>query len=184
MALKLRLSRGGSKKRPYYRIVVAEHTRPRDGKFIEKIGSYNPLLPKDHSDRVKVDTERAKHWLSVGATPSDRVARFLGEAKIIPMPAKRNNPTRAIPKKIRRGEVEAAPAAAAAPAEKPADKPAEAAPVAEPKEEAPKEEVKAEAPAPAAAAEKPAEEAKAEAPKEEAKAEAAKEDVKEEPKAE
>ena len=81
MALSIRLSRGGSKKRPYYRIVVADARSPRDGKFIERIGSYNPLLPKDNAERVKLDTDRAKHWLSVGAQPTDRVARFLDDAR-------------------------------------------------------------------------------------------------------
>ena len=78
MALKIRLSRGGAKKRPYYRIVVADSRKPRDGRFIERIGTYNPMLEKDSPDRVVIDIERAKHWLSHGATPSDRVARFLG----------------------------------------------------------------------------------------------------------
>ena len=82
MAVVLRLSRGGSKKRPYYRIVVADERSPRDGKYIEKIGNYDPRLPKDSADRVKLDTDRAKHWLSVGAQPSDRVARFLDAAGV------------------------------------------------------------------------------------------------------
>ena len=118
MSLKLRLSRGGSKKRPYYRIVVAEATAPRDGRFIEKIGTFNPLLPKDNADRVKLDLERAKHWLSVGAQPSDRVARFLDAAGLMKREA-RNNPQKAKPKK-KRLEREAAAAAAAAGGEEPA----------------------------------------------------------------
>ena len=77
MAVSIRLSRGGAKKRPYYKIVVADSRTGRDGKFIERIGSYNPMLPKDSEERVKLDTERARHWLSVGAQPTDRVARFL-----------------------------------------------------------------------------------------------------------
>src|SRR5690349_22055847 len=77
MTLKIRLARGGAKKRPYYRIVVADSNAPRDGRFIEKIGSWNPILPKGSPDRVTLDAERAKHWLSVGAQPTDRVARFL-----------------------------------------------------------------------------------------------------------
>ncbi len=77
MPLKIRLSRGGAKKRPFYRIVVAEATAPRDGRFIEKVGTYNPLLPKDHAERITLEEERVKHWLSVGAQPTDRVLRFL-----------------------------------------------------------------------------------------------------------
>ena len=77
MALKIRMSRGGAKKRPFYRIVVADSRMPRDGRYIEKLGTYNPLLPKDHDDRLTLDLERAKHWISQGAKPSDRIARFL-----------------------------------------------------------------------------------------------------------
>ncbi|MDZ7587772.1 MAG: 30S ribosomal protein S16 [Parasphingorhabdus sp.] len=91
MAVAMRLSRGGSKKRPYYKIVVADVRAPRDGKFIERVGSYNPLMPKDSEERVKLDVERAKHWLSVGAQPSDRVARFLDAAGLLKREA-RNNP--------------------------------------------------------------------------------------------
>ena len=83
MALKIRLARGGSKKRPYYRIVVADARMPRDGRFIEKIGNYNPLLKKDDENRVVIDLERAKHWLEKGAQPTDRVARFLGAADLV-----------------------------------------------------------------------------------------------------
>jgi small subunit ribosomal protein S16 len=90
MAVVLRLSRGGSKKRPYYRIVVADERSPRDGKYIEKIGNYDPRLAKDSPDRVKLDTERAKHWLSVGAQPSDRVARFLDAAGVLERAARSN----------------------------------------------------------------------------------------------
>jgi small subunit ribosomal protein S16 len=82
MALAIRLARGGMKKRPYYRIVVTDSRNARDGKFLEKIGTYNPLLPKDSAERVKLDTDRATHWLSVGAQPSDRVARFLDAAGV------------------------------------------------------------------------------------------------------
>lgn len=96
MPLKIRLSRGGSKKRPFYRIVVAEATAPRDGRFIERIGSWNPILPKDHAERVIVDEERVKHWLSVGAQPTDRVLRFLDEKGLAKRPA-RNNPKKALP---------------------------------------------------------------------------------------
>lgn len=128
MALKIRLARGGAKKRPYYRIVLADSRSPRDGKFIERLGHYNPLLPKDHENRIKLEAERIQYWLGVGATPSDRVARFLGEAEIIPMPAQKNNPIKGQPgQKARERAEEAAAAAAeaAAPAEEPADEPAE-----------------------------------------------------------
>ena len=96
MATSIRLSRGGSKKRPYYKIVVADSRSPRDGRFIERIGSYNPLLAKDNPERVKLDSDRAKHWLSVGAQPTDRVARFLDAAGIRERAA-RNNPNKAEP---------------------------------------------------------------------------------------
>ncbi|MFD1612635.1 30S ribosomal protein S16 [Sphingomonas tabacisoli] len=96
MALSMRLSRGGSKKRPYYRIVVADARSPRDGRFIEKIGTYNPLLAKDSPERVKLDGERARHWLSVGAQPTDRVLRFLDAAGVKERAA-RNNPKKAEP---------------------------------------------------------------------------------------
>jgi small subunit ribosomal protein S16 len=96
MALSIRLSRGGSKKRPYYRIVVADSRSPRDGRFIEKIGTYNPLIPKVSAERVKLDGDRAKHWLSVGAQPTDRVARFLDAAGVRERAA-RNNPNKGKP---------------------------------------------------------------------------------------
>ncbi|WP_294282478.1 30S ribosomal protein S16 [uncultured Sphingomonas sp.] len=127
MALSIRLSRGGSKKRPYYRIVVADARSPRDGKFIEKIGNYNPLLAKDAENRIVLDAERAKYWLSNGAQPTDRVARFLDQAGVRERAA-RNNPNKGKPgeKATERAEEraeklkaqeEAAAAAAAAPAE-------------------------------------------------------------------
>jgi len=123
----MRLSRGGSKKRPYYRIVVADGRAPRDGKFIEKIGTYNPLLAKDSPERVKLDDERAKYWLSVGAQPTDRVARFL-DAMGVKERAARNNPNKAVPgeKAKERAEeraekAKAAAEAAAAPAEETAE---------------------------------------------------------------
>lgn len=136
MAISMRLSRGGSKKRPYYRIVVADARSPRDGKFIEKIGTYNPLLAKDSDERVKLDTDRAKHWLSVGAQPTDRVARFLDAAGVRERAA-RNNPNKAKPgeKATERAEEkaeklkaqqEAADAAKNAPAEAPAEETTEA----------------------------------------------------------
>ena len=94
MALRIRMARGGTKKRPYYRIVIADSRAPRDGRFIEKIGHFNPLLPKDSEQRVGVDLERAKYWLGVGATPTDRVGRFLGNAGIYEWKAS-NNPQKA-----------------------------------------------------------------------------------------
>ncbi|URW76728.1 30S ribosomal protein S16 [Sphingomonas donggukensis] len=129
MAVSIRLSRGGSKKRPYYRIVVADARSSRDGKFIEKIGTYNPLLAKDDEKRVVLDGDRAKHWLSVGAQPTDRVARFLDAAGVRERAA-RNNPNKAKPgeKATERAEEraekqkaaeEAAAEAAAAPAPEP-----------------------------------------------------------------
>src|SRR3954471_5705884 len=99
MALKIRLTRGGAKKRPIYRIVVAEATSPRDGRFIEKLGTYNPMVPKDHPQRLTLNTDRIKHWLSVGALPTDRVARFLGNADLIPKRVARTNPLKSLPKK-------------------------------------------------------------------------------------
>ena len=89
MSLKIRLSRGGAKKRPFYRIVVADSRSPRDGRFIERIGVYNPMLKREDPNRIQFNEERVRHWLSNGATPSDRVARFLGAADIIPMPERR-----------------------------------------------------------------------------------------------
>ena len=114
MSVSIRLSRGGAKKRPYYRIVVANSRSPRDGSFIEKIGTYNPLLGKDDEKRVVLDTERAKHWLSVGAQPTDRVARFLDAAGVKERVA-RNNPNKGVPgdKAKERAEERAAKAAEA-----------------------------------------------------------------------
>jgi len=122
MSVSIRLARGGAKKRPYYRIVVANSRSSRDGRFIEKIGSYNPLLAKDDPARVTLDTERAKHWLSVGAQPTDRVARFFDAAGLRERAA-RNNPNKAKPgeKAVERAEARAAKQAEAeAPAEEPA----------------------------------------------------------------
>ena len=98
MSLKIRLSRGGAKKRPYYRIVVADARSPRDGRFIERIGSFDPMLAKDAANRVVLDLDRAKHWLSVGAQATDRVARFLSDAGLVKREA-RNNPEKALPGK-------------------------------------------------------------------------------------
>ena len=102
--LRIRLSMGGVKKRPIYKIVVADGRYPRDGKFIEKLGSYNPLLPKDKKERIKVEFERIKYWMSKGAQPTLRVSRILGEAQIMPMPKPGNNPQKAVPKKERKKE--------------------------------------------------------------------------------
>jgi small subunit ribosomal protein S16 len=158
--LKLRLSRGGTKKRPVYKVVVADSRFPRDGRFIEKLGFFNPLLPKDKKERVGLEAERIKYWLDQGAKPTTRVARILGENELIPMPAVGNNPNKAVPKKERNkkdedgSEAPKAPAAEAAPAEAPKEEApaAEAAPAEAPKEEAPAAE--------AAPAEAPTEEKK------------------------
>ena len=142
--LKIRLSRGGTKKRPVYKVVIADSRRARDGKFIEKVGFFNPLLPKDKKERVGLEAERIKYWLGQGAQPTARVARILGENDIIPMPANANNPNKAIPKKERKkeGDEAATPAAATPKGEAPkAEAPKGEAPKAEaPKEEAPKAE--------------------------------------------
>ncbi len=102
--LKLRLSMGGTKKRPVYKIVVADSRFPRDGRFIEKLGYYNPLLPKEKKERIGLEAERIKYWLGKGAKPTTRVARILGEKELMPMPEKGNNPQKAIPKKDRKKE--------------------------------------------------------------------------------
>jgi small subunit ribosomal protein S16 len=158
--LKIRLSLGGAKKRPVYKIVIADSKFPRDGRFIEKVGFFNPLLPKTKKDRINLEVDRIKHWISKGAKPTLRVSRILGEAEIIPMPPKGNNPFKAIPKKDRKKDKSESKEA--------------------PKEEVKKEEPKKEAPKAAA----PKEEVKKEEPKKEApKAAASKEEVKkEEPK--
>ncbi len=166
MAVAIRLSRGGSKKRPYYKIVVADERSARDGKFIERIGSYNPLLAKDDEKRVVLDSDRAKHWLSVGAQPTDRVARFLDAAGVRERAA-RSNPNKGKPgeKAVERKEeqekrandaAEAAAAAAAAPAPEPEPEVVEEVVAAE---EAPAEQVVAEE---TATEEAPAEQAQAE----------------------
>ncbi len=166
MALKIRLSRAGAKKRPFYRVVVADSRSPRDGRFLERLGTYDPMLPKDHPERVRLNVERVRHWLDVGALPSDRVARFLGAAEIIPMPAQRNNPQKGQPraKALEREAARAEKAAAASAAEEAA--PEEAAP-----EEAAPEEAAPEEAAPEEAA--PEEAAVEEATPEEAAAEEA-----------
>ena len=168
MSLKIRMSRGGSKKRPFYRIVVADSRMPRDGRFIEKIGHHNPMMAKESAERVVIDLERAKHWISQGAKPSDRVARFLDKAGMMTREVPQHQTKKAAPKAKAQerlkekadkaeaaaaAEAEAAEAAAAAPAE---EAPAEDAPV----EEAAAEEAQAEEPA---AEEAAAEEEKPEA---------------------
>ena len=147
--LKIRLSIGGAKKRPVYKIVVADSRFPRDGRFIEKLGSFNPLLPKEKKERIKIESERVKHWLSKGAKPTVRVSRILGEVNIMPMPKAGNNPQKAIPKKDRKKDGKEEPKKEA------------------PKQEAKKEEPKKEAPKQEAKKEEP----KKEAPKQEAKKE-------------
>jgi len=119
MAMKIRLARGGSKKRPFYRIVAADSRMPRDGRFIEKLGTYNPLLPKDSEERVKIDLDRVKYWMDQGAQPTDRISRFLEAAGVVEK-KERNNPNKAEPgkKAQERAEEKAAKAAEAeAPAE-------------------------------------------------------------------
>jgi small subunit ribosomal protein S16 len=130
MSLKIRLARGGTKKRPFYHIVVADARSPRDGRFIEKLGTFNPLLAKDNEIRVVLNIERAKHWLEVGAQPTDRVLRFLDTAGLLKREA-RNNPEKAVPgaKATERAEARTAAAAAAEAAKNaPKEVPAEDAP--------------------------------------------------------
>jgi small subunit ribosomal protein S16 len=127
MSLTIRMSRGGAKKRPYYRIVVADSRSPRDGRFIERLGTYNPMVAKDHPERVTLNAERIKHWIGVGAQPSDRVARFLaekgmGEKPAIPAQTRKNQP-----RKKAQERMKAAAAGAAAPAEAAVAAPAEGA---------------------------------------------------------
>ena len=146
--LKIRLSRGGTKKRPFYQIVVADSRNPRDGKFIEKLGYFNPLLPKSKPERLSLEAERITHWIKMGAQPTLRVAKFLGAANLAPVPEKRNNPIKGLPKKKAQEKLKAAQApkeASAAPAaEAVAVAVAVAAPAAEPAPvEAPKAEEKA-----------------------------------------
>ena len=158
--LKLRLSRGGTKKRPVYKVVVADSRFARDGRFIEKVGFFNPLLPKEKKERIGLEAERIKYWLGQGAQPTTRVARILGENELMPMPANGNNPQKAIPKKDRKKE-------GSEDAKKEEAPKTEASKIEAKKEEAPKAEAtKAEAPK--------VEAPKAEAPKVEAKKEAKK----------
>ena len=133
--LKIRLSMGGVRKRPVYKIVVADSRAPRDGRFVEKIGLFNPLLPKDKKERIKVEAERVKYWISKGAKPTLRVSRILGEAQLMPMPKPGNNPQKAFPKKQTKKTEE--------PKKEP---PKQEAKKEEPKKEAPKQEAKKEEP--------------------------------------
>ena len=182
MALKIRLARGGAKKRPFYRIVVAEASAPRDGRYVERVGTYNPMVPKDHDQRLVLKNERITYWLGQGAQPTERVQKMLASAGLTEAPVIREQPKKSAPGK-KRAEREAAAAEAAAEAEAAAaEAPADEAPAEEaaadeaPADEAPAEEATAdEAPADAA----PAEESAAdEAPAEEAPAEEAGDDSK------
>jgi small subunit ribosomal protein S16 len=164
MALKIRLARGGSKKHPFYRIVVAEASSPRDGRFVERLGSYDPMVPKDHENRVSLKDERIKFWMSKGAKPTLRVHKILAAAGLLDAPIIREQPIKAAPGKKRLERENEAKEAAEAPAEEApaAEAPAEEAPAAEaPAEEAPAEEAPA---AEAPAEEAPAAEAPAETP--------------------
>ena len=114
MSLKIRLARGGAKKRPFYSIVVADARSPRDGRFIEKLGTYNPMLERGHADRITLKDERIKHWLGVGAQPTERVARFLGDAGLAEKPAQRTTPTKSAPKAKAQARAKEAEEAAAA----------------------------------------------------------------------
>jgi len=168
MSLKIRLSRGGAKKHPFYRIVIADARSPRDGRYVERVGTFNPMVPKDHDDRLKFDEDRIKYWLSVGAQPTNRVARFLSQQGLVDAPVIHEQTKQHLPRKktLERQEAQAEEAKAKAEA---AEQAAAAA-------EAPAEEAAADAPA----EEAPAEEAAAEA----APAEEAKEEVVEETKEE
>ncbi len=112
MSLKIRLARAGAKKRPYYHIVIADSRSPRDGRFIEKVGSYNPMLPAEHAERIRLQDERIKHWLSEGALATDRVARFLGNAGLMAKPTYAEQPKQSAPKKKAQERAKAAAAAA------------------------------------------------------------------------
>ncbi len=175
MALKIRMSRGGAKKRPFYRIVVADSRMPRDGRYIEKVGTFNPLLPKENTERLKLDLDRIKHWLSQGAKPSDRVSRFLDAEGLWKREA-RNNPNKGKPGKNAlerldaKAEAKKAAEEAKIAAEEEAKKAAEEAKIAaEEAANAPAEESKEETPAEAPSEETPAEAPSEETPTEEPK---------------
>ena len=163
MALKIRLARGGAKKRPFYRIVVAEASAPRDGRYVERVGTYNPMVPKDHEQRLTLNGERISFWMSKGAQPTERVHKMLASAGLMAAPVLRDQPKKSAPGKKRAEREAAAAEAAAAAAEAAAAEAAADAPA----EDAPAEETSAEAPA----AEAVAEEAAADAPAEDAPAE-------------
>ena len=164
MALKIRLARGGAKKRPFYRVVVAEASAPRDGRYVERVGTYNPMVPRDHEQRLTLNGERISFWMSKGAQPTERVHKMLASAGLMAAPVLRDQPKKSAPgKKRAEREAAAAEAAAAAP-EAAAAAPAEDTPA----EDTPAEETSAEAPA----AEAVAEEAAADAPAEDTLAEA------------
>lgn len=129
MALKIRLARGGAKKRPFYRVVVAEASCPRDGRFVERVGSYNPLLPHGHADRIVLDVERIKHWLSVGAQPTDRVELFLGNAGLVEKTIHKADPKKSAPKKRAQERLKLEEEARAKAAEKAAEPIVEPAPI-------------------------------------------------------
>ena len=175
MALKIRLARGGAKKRPFYRIVVAEASAPRDGRYVERVGTYNPMVPKDHEQRLTLNGERISFWMSKGAQPTERVHKMLASAGLMAAPVLRDQPKKSAPGK-KRAEREAAAAEAAEAAAAAAlaeDTPAEDAPAEDtPAEDTPAGETSAEAPA----AEAVAEEATADAPAEDAPAEEEKAD--------
>ena len=128
MALKIRMTRGGAKKRPFYSIVIADSRSPRDGRFIEKVGTYNPMLDRGHKDRVVLKAERIQHWMKMGATPSDRVVRFLGDAGLAPKPEIRETPKKSAPRAKAQERAKGAEGAAEAAAAAPAAPPAESAP--------------------------------------------------------
>ncbi len=184
MALKIRLSRGGAKKRPFYHVVIADSRSPRDGKFIERVGTYNPMVAKDHAERLTLKEERIKYWMGVGALPTDRVARFFASAGLMEAPTRFEQTTQQLPKAKALERVKENAEAAIAKAEAAEAAKVEAAEAAKaaaeapaPVEEAPAEEAAAEeAPAEAAAEEAPVEAAAEEAPAEEAAAEEEKTD--------
>ena len=134
---------GGVRKRPVYKIVVADSRAPRDGRFVEKIGLFNPLLPKEKKERIKVEAERVKYWISKGAKPTLRVSRILGEAQLMPMPKPGNNPQKAVPKKERKKTDEPKKDT---PKQEGKEAPKQEAKKEEPKKEAPKQEAKKEEP--------------------------------------
>jgi small subunit ribosomal protein S16 len=168
MALKIRLARGGAKKRPFYRIVVAEASAPRDGRYVERVGTYNPMVPKDHEQRFTVNGERIIFWLSKGAQPTERVHKMLASAGLIAPPALRDQPKKSAPGKKRAQREAAAAEAAAAVADASADEapageaPAEVAVADAPADEAPAEVAVADAPAEDAVADTQVDEASAE----------------------